>query len=57
MNALTLSDTHHLSAAQGWLELGSHLEADKELDEITPELRVHPDVLEIRWQIYAKEKH
>lgn len=56
MNELTPPDSHYLLAAQGWLELGDHLEADKELDEITPELRVHPDVLEIRWQIYAKEK-
>jgi hypothetical protein len=38
----------HLKAAQGWLELGNHLEADKELDEIAPTLRKHPDVLEIR---------
>jgi hypothetical protein len=27
-----------------------------ELDNITPELRVHPAVLEVRWQIYAKAK-
>lgn len=46
-------DSHHLRAAQGWLELGNHLEADKELDEITPQLRTHPDVLEVRWHIYA----
>jgi len=47
-------DIHHLSAAQGWLELGNHLEADAELARITPALRSHPDVLELRWQIYAK---
>ena len=46
-------DCLHLQAAQGWLELGDHLEADKELDEITPQLRAHPDVLEVRWQVYA----
>lgn len=56
MKPLTPPDTHHLLAAQGWLELGNHLEADKELDEITPKLRAHPDVLEIRWEIYAKAK-
>jgi hypothetical protein len=27
-----------------------------ELDNFTPELRVHPVVLEVRWQIYAKAK-
>jgi hypothetical protein len=26
------------------------------LEKITPQLRVHPDVLLIRWQIYAEEK-
>ena len=56
MQSLAHPDSHHLAAAQGWMELGNHLEADKELDEISPEMRAHPDVLEIRWQIYAKEK-
>src|SRR5262245_50851821 len=50
------SDRLHLQAAEGWLELGNHLEADKELDEITPQFRVHPDVLEVRWGIYAHAK-
>ena len=49
-------DNLHLQAAQGWLELGNHLEADKELDEIAPELRGHPEVLEIRWLICAHAK-
>lgn len=46
----------HLRAAEGWLELGSHLEADAELDRITPSLRTHPNVLEMRWQVYAASK-
>src|ERR1019366_7815155 len=49
-------DLHHLRAASGWLELGNPFEANEALEEITPRLRVHPDVLEIRWQIYSKEK-
>ena len=48
-------DSIHLKAAEGWLELGDHLEANEELELIRPRLRVHPDVLEIRWQIFAKE--
>ena len=56
MKPLVPPDAHHLLSAQGWLELGNHLEADAELDKLAPENRVHPDVLEIRWQIYAKEK-
>ncbi len=49
-------DSIHLNAAIGWLELGDHLEANEELEQIAPQMRVHPDVLELRWQIYAKEK-
>ena len=49
-------DSHHLLAAEGWLELGDHVAADQELDRITRHLRNHPDVLELRWQIYAKAK-
>lgn len=48
-------DSLHLQAAEGWLELGDHLEANEELEKIEPELRAHPDALEIRWQIFAKE--
>lgn len=54
MNSLAPPDTHHLSAAQGWIELGNHLEANEELEQITSAFRSHPDVLELRWQIYAK---
>jgi len=54
LKAFRPPDSHHLEAAQGWLELGNHLEANEELDQITPELRAHPDVLELRWQIYAR---
>lgn len=45
-------DSRHLLAAQGWLELGNHIEADAELQQITPELRAHP----MRWEIYAAGK-
>jgi hypothetical protein len=43
----------HLTAAQGWLELGNHEEAFEELEQIDAPLRGHPDVLEVRWGIYA----
>ncbi len=46
----------HLQAAQGWLHLGDPLEADKELDEITPELRAHPAVLAVRCKVYVQAK-
>jgi tetratricopeptide (TPR) repeat protein len=56
MKPLELHDQRHLQAAEGWFELGNHLEANEELENITPKNRAHPAVLEIRWQIYAKAK-
>ena len=50
-------DTIHLQAAQGWIELGNHVEANEELEKITARLRVHPDLLELRWRIFAAAKN
>jgi len=47
-------DSHFLSAASGWIELGDCREAGAELDRITPALRAHPDVLKVRYEIHAK---
>jgi len=47
-------DSHHLRAAQGWLELGDWREATGELERIGPELRSHPDVLDVRFHICAE---
>ena len=54
MNPLPLPDQQHLNAAEGWLGLGDHLSANEELEQITPKLRGHPLVLEVRNQIYAE---
>jgi predicted Zn-dependent protease len=56
MKPLEPPDTLHLQAALGWIELGNHSEADAELDNITASLRAHPDVLKVRWEIYAAAK-
>jgi tetratricopeptide (TPR) repeat protein len=56
MKPLEPPDSLHLQAAQGWLELGSHSEANEELEKITPELRAHPEVLKVRWGVYAAAK-
>lgn len=45
-----------LEAAEAWLHLGSHVEANEELDKIAPELRAHLEVLDVRWEVYAKAK-
>jgi len=51
---LSPDDHRHLEAAQGWLMLGDYLSANEELDNITPLFRVHPQVLVVRWMVYAK---
>lgn len=56
MKDLEQVDIFHLNAAQGWLGLGDLISANDELDEITPELRAHPAVLAIRYEIYSKSK-
>ena len=50
-------DIHFLRAAEGWLELGDHLEANEELKKISLQCRFHPQVLLVRWEIYAREGH
>jgi tetratricopeptide (TPR) repeat protein len=53
MNELSLAELHHLQAAEGWLELGSPLEAEGELEQIAPHRQAHPAVLAARWQLDA----
>jgi tetratricopeptide (TPR) repeat protein len=56
ISPLQQPDTMHLQAAQGWFELGDHLEANEELEQISPQNRAHPGVLEVRWAICAAAK-
>ena len=50
MNQLEAPDSTHLEAAQGWLDLGNHLEANEELERIEAKNRAHPNVLQVRWR-------
>jgi tetratricopeptide (TPR) repeat protein len=56
MQRLEPPDTHYLSAAAGWLELGLPAEAEAELGNISAGQRSHPDVLEVRWVLFAQTK-
>ena len=49
-------DTHHFSAAIGWLELKNAVEAEAELANISAPCQIHPDVLEVRWQVCVARK-
>ena len=57
MTKLEPPDTHFLSAAIGWVELGVYTEARAELSNISPAFQSHPDVLEANWLIAAREKN
>src|ERR1700739_4167549 len=56
MKTLRLEDARHLLAAQGWLELGDTVSAGDELEEITPDVKEHPAVFQIRYAIYVKRE-
>ncbi len=49
-------DCFHVLAAQGWLELGNVAEARADLARVSPRHVEHPCVLEVGWQLFAKEK-
>ena len=46
------NDQRHLTAAEGYLEMGMFLAADAALDDIAPEFRHIPQVLTLRELIY-----
>jgi tetratricopeptide (TPR) repeat protein len=53
LQKLSLTDEKLIQYAKGWLELGLPLEASDELDRISAGLRAHPDVLMVRYVVYA----
>lgn len=56
MQKLEPPDTHHLSAAMGWIELGSATEAESELLRLSPDASAHPAALEVWFALHA-ERH
>ncbi len=50
-------DIHFLNSAIGWLELGNQEEARLELERMSFLTRYHPDVLLIRWKVFARMKN
>jgi hypothetical protein len=53
---LDFNDLRHLQAAEGWLGLGNWQEAKVELEHISPMMRASPEVLQVRYQVYAAGK-
>jgi tetratricopeptide (TPR) repeat protein len=56
MEPLDLNDGRHLEAAHGWFELGNCLQATEELNQISPQMRGHPDVLVVRVAVFEAAK-
>jgi tetratricopeptide (TPR) repeat protein len=56
MEMLGPPDTHHLSAAIGWVQLGNPAEAKLELTKLAPQFETHPEVLEVKWAVFASAK-
>jgi predicted Zn-dependent protease len=53
---LSRADQLHLQAAQGWLGLRDWREANHELDQLSPSTQLHPEVLRVRYEVYAAAK-
>lgn len=56
MKQLQPPDSHHWSAAEGWLELGNHREAELELNLISASEQERVEVMALRWSIEAQSK-
>jgi predicted Zn-dependent protease len=56
IKSLEPPDIHHLNAAEGWLGLGNVSEAEQELTRLTTTVHSHPEVLRVRYHLYAKTK-
>jgi predicted Zn-dependent protease len=57
MEPLSRADQLCLDAAEGWLGLGNQVEAFTELQQISEEAQQHPEVLRLRYDIYATGKN
>ena len=51
MKNLTFPDRHRLNAAEGWLDLGDHEEAEAELRQLSPGARETNDYFNLHWRL------
>lgn len=54
MQSIEGPDRFHLLAAEGWLDLGSGVEAAAEWGRLSETVRSHPAAIEVRWRIEAR---
>ena len=51
------ADRRHLDAAEGWLGLGTWSEALQELEQISPAMQTHPQVLWVRCVVFCEARN
>lgn len=56
LDALSPPDIHYVNAACGWLDLDNLKEAIAELDRLSISAQNHPEVLNLRWELSARQK-
>jgi predicted Zn-dependent protease len=56
MKPLPIAEQYHIEATKGWILLGNQGDAHQELDEISHAWKEHPEVLELRWYLFAEEE-
>lgn len=56
MKRLPHPDNLHFEAVQGWLMLGDAASARAEFEQLSPEARAVPEVLELEWAMHAEAK-
>ena len=54
MGKIEAPDSHFLSCAEGWMELGDFKSALAELELISNKCRGHFDVLQVRWHVHNR---
>lgn len=52
---LPISEQFRIEAAKGWVLLGDLRDAHEELNHISKQWKQHPEVLELRWYLFAEE--
>ncbi len=57
MKPLPTAEQYHIEATKGWILLGDQGDAHDELDQISRGWKEHPEVLELRWYLFAEEEN
>lgn len=52
---LSPSDRHRFKACLGWIDLQEYVEALAEIDRMSPESAKLAEILDVRWQIFARK--